>query len=67
LASKQTVTIFILVGFAGFYLLRLILLMRRKRALSIPLPADWLTFIETNIPPYRRLSAVMKQQLHGPS
>lgn len=65
MASKQTITLFIVVGFAVFYLLRLILLVRRKRALAIPLPADWLTFIETNIPPYRRLSDVLKQQLHG--
>lgn len=65
MASKQTVTTFILVGFAGFFLLRLVFQMRRKRALSIPLPADWLTLIETNIPPYRRLSDVLKQQLHG--
>ena len=65
MASKQTVTLFILGGFAGFLLLRLILQMRRKRALSMPLPVDWLTLIETNIPPYRRLSDVLKQQLHG--
>jgi hypothetical protein len=48
-----------------FALFRLVMQLRRRRALRVPLPSEWLDFIEANISPYRRLPADLKQQLHG--
>ena len=36
---------------------------RRKRILATPFPNAWLTIIEHNLPPYRRLSPEMQQQV----
>lgn len=36
---------------------------RRRRALAVPFPAEWLTIIQKNLPPYAKLTPEMQQQV----
>ena len=38
---------------------------RQRRLMSTPLPPEWVTIVEQNLPPYRSLSADERSQLHG--
>lgn len=37
--------------------------LQRRRALSVPIPEEWVAIIRQNIPPYTRLSQEMQQQV----
>jgi Mlc titration factor MtfA (ptsG expression regulator) len=52
-------------GMICFALFRFFMRVRRRRALKVSLPAEWLALIEQNIPPYRHLPDDLKSQLHG--
>jgi len=62
---QQTIPLIVFTGMLCFALFRFLMRLRRRRALKVPLPAAWHAFIESNIPPYCRLTADVKQQLHG--
>ena len=37
---------------------------RRRLALQQPFPDEWIEILERNLPPYARLSADLRQELH---
>ncbi len=65
MTSPQIVITIVVVTVLGFFLFRLLMHLRRRQALAVSMPLEWIAFIETNIPPYLRLSDDLKQQLHG--
>ncbi len=38
---------------------------RRRRALTVPFPTEWLAIIQKNLPPYAKLTPEMQQQIQG--
>ena len=65
MTPRQSVFLVAIAGMCAYGLFRLVMRLKRNRALTVPLPAEWLASIAANIPPYKYLPTELKQQLHG--
>ena len=63
----EALLFFLLVGVAlgsGYAFLHILRRRRRRKLLSSPFPKKWSEILEANLPPYKKLSLPVRQQLH---